>query len=45
MTRFHVSAEPLDLVLKRTFTISRWSRDVAPNVLVRLEADGIEGIG
>lgn len=45
MTRFHVSAEPLDLVLKRTFTISRWSRDVAPNVLVRLEADGIVGIG
>jgi L-alanine-DL-glutamate epimerase-like enolase superfamily enzyme len=45
MTRFRVSAEPLDLVLKRTFTISRWSRDVAPNVLVRVEADGIEGIG
>lgn len=45
MTRFRVTAEPLDLVLKRTFTISRWSRDVAPNVLVRVEADGVEGIG
>lgn len=45
MSRFHATAEPLDLRLRRTFTISRWSRDVAPNVLVRLQADGIEGIG
>jgi len=45
MARFRVTAEPLNLTLRRTFTISRWSRDVAPNVLVRLQADGIEGIG
>ncbi len=45
MSRFHATAEPLNLSLRRTFTISRWSRDVAPNVLVRLESNGIEGIG
>lgn len=45
MSRFCVAVEPMNLTLKRTFAISRWSRDVAPNVLIRLQADGIEGIG
>jgi L-alanine-DL-glutamate epimerase-like enolase superfamily enzyme len=37
--------EPVELRLKHTFTISRSSMDVARNVIVRLEHDGIEGIG
>lgn len=37
--------EPMDLQLRHTFTISRSSMDVARNVLVRLEHDGIVGIG
>ncbi len=45
MGRFSLHAEPLDLELKRVFTISRWSRTHAHNVVVRLEADGITGIG
>ncbi len=45
MTLFKVSTEPLDLPLKHTFTISRGSREVAENILIRLEADGITGIG
>lgn len=45
MARFSLTAEPLDLELKRVFTISRWSRTHAHNVVVRLEADGITGIG
>ncbi len=37
--------EPIRLKLKHTFTISRSSMDVAENVIVRLEHDGITGIG
>ena len=37
--------EPVGLKLKHTFTISRSSMDVAENVIVRLEHDGIVGIG
>ncbi len=36
---------PLDLRLRRTFTISRESLDVRRNVLVRIEADGHVGLG
>lgn len=45
MTKFQLRYSPLNLTLRHTFTISRWSRDVAPNVLVELEADGIVGQG
>lgn len=45
MTTFKITAEPLDLPLKRTFTISRGSRDEVKNVLVQVEADGVTGIG
>lgn len=45
MTRFSLRYSPLNLTLRHTFTISRWSRDIAPNVLVELEADGIVGLG
>ena len=37
--------EPVDLKLRHTFTISRSSLDVARNVLVRIEHDGITGLG
>ncbi len=37
--------EPVELKLRHTFTISRSSMDVARNVLVRLEHDGVVGIG
>jgi L-alanine-DL-glutamate epimerase-like enolase superfamily enzyme len=45
MTRFSLRYQPLNLHLRHTFTISRWSRDIAANVLVELEADGIVGLG
>lgn len=45
MSTFSLRYRPLDLPLRHTFTISRWSRDVAANVLVELEADGVTGIG
>jgi L-alanine-DL-glutamate epimerase-like enolase superfamily enzyme len=37
--------EPMDLELRHTFTISHSSMEVARNVLVRLEHDGITGMG
>ena len=37
--------EPVSLRLRHTFTISRSSMDIARNVLVRLEHDGITGFG
>lgn len=37
--------EPVELRLTHTFTISRSSTDVAGNVLVRLEHDGVVGLG
>jgi len=37
--------EPVELKLRHTFTISRSSMDAARNVMVRLEHDGIVGIG
>ena len=40
-----LSWQPLDVKLKRTFTISRQSMDVRHNVLVTLEAGGITGLG
>lgn len=45
MNTFKTSTEHFDLPLKRTFSISRGSRTVARNVLIRLESDGITGIG
>jgi len=45
MYRFKIRHSLLNLKLRHTFTISRWSRDIAPNILVELEADGITGIG
>lgn len=45
MVQFKLGCRPLDLPLRHTFTISRWSRDKAANVLVELEAEGIVGIG
>lgn len=45
MTTFSLRASTLDLRLRHTFTISRWSRDMAANVLVELEAEGITGFG
>lgn len=45
MTKFKLRYSPLNLTLRHTFTISRWSRDIALNVLVELEADGITGLG
>lgn len=45
MFTFKLGCRPLNLTLRHTFTISRWSRDIAANVLVELEADGITGFG
>lgn len=45
MASFTLRYEPLNLKLKHTFTISRWSRDTAENVLVMLESEGHTGIG
>ncbi len=45
MKKLSITREPLDLPLKRTFTISRGSRDSIQNVLIRIEADGVTGIG
>jgi len=45
MVSFKLGCSPLNLPLRHTFTISRWSRDTATNVLVELEAEGITGIG
>ncbi len=45
MVHFKLRSSTLDLPLRHTFTISRWSRDKAANVLVELEAEGITGIG
>ena len=45
MVHFKLGCRALDLPLRHTFTISRWSRDKAANVLVELEAEGIVGIG
>ncbi len=45
MKSFKITAQTLDLPLKRRFTISRGSRDEVNNVLIRIECDGITGIG
>ena len=45
VTEFKISTEPLNLPLKRKFTISRGSRDSVSNVLVRMTANGVTGIG
>jgi len=45
MASFVLRYHPLNLHLLHTFTISRWSRDIAANALVELEADGIIGYG
>ena len=37
--------EHIELRLRHTFTITRGSRDVANNVIVRIDHDGITGIG
>ncbi|MEX0679809.1 MAG: dipeptide epimerase [Balneolales bacterium] len=45
MTVFSIDIEPLNLPMKRTFTISRGSREHVNNVLIRLHAEGVTGIG
>ncbi len=45
MNTFQIQILPLDLPLKRRFTISRGSRDEVNNVLVKIHCQGITGIG
>ncbi len=45
MTTFNLTAEEFNLPLKRTFTISRGSRDEVRNVLIRISAEGVTGTG
>ncbi len=45
MKTFKIEIQPLDLPLKRRFTISRGSRDEVNNVLIKVKCDGITGIG
>ncbi len=45
MKTFQIEFQPLNLPLKRRFTISRGSRDEVNNVLVKVHCDGITGIG
>ncbi len=45
MKTFKIQIKPLNLPLKRRFTISRGSRDEVNNVLVKVHCDGITGIG
>jgi L-Ala-D/L-Glu epimerase len=40
-----LTASPLNLTLRHTFTISRSSSDIAENVLVRVQHGGLEGLG
>ena len=42
---FRIRSTPLDLELKRPFTISRGTRDSVRNLLIIVEADGVTGIG
>lgn len=41
----HLSCEQVELELRHTWTISRNSSDVKPNIIVKLEKDGIVGYG
>ena len=45
MSVFKAHFIPLDLPLKHTFSISRGSKNVAENVLIRLDSEGISGYG
>jgi len=45
MNEFIIETLPLDLPLKRRFTISRGSRDEVNNVLVKIHGQGVTGIG
>ncbi len=45
MKTFKIEIQPLNLSLKRRFTISRGSRDEVKNVLVKVYCDGITGMG
>lgn len=45
MKKFQIEFQPLNLPLKRRFTISRGSRDEVNNVLVKVHCEGITGIG
>ncbi|HTW84717.1 MAG TPA: dipeptide epimerase [Candidatus Sulfotelmatobacter sp.] len=45
MTPIQLTAEPLELPLKHTFTITRSSATVSRTVLVRLRWNGIEALG
>jgi L-Ala-D/L-Glu epimerase len=45
MKTFKIEFLPLDLPLKRRFTISRGSRDEVNNVLVKVHCDGLTGFG
>lgn len=45
MKLFKIRYEPLNIPLKRRFTISRGSKDEVNNVIIFVEADGVTGIG
>lgn len=45
MPHFDLEYRVIELNLKETFTISRGSKDTVRNVLVRLKADEVEGLG
>ena len=45
MPQIHLAVEPLDLPLKHTFTIARSSESVSRTAIVRLEWNGLEGLG
>ena len=45
MTPIRLAVEPLELPLKHTFTIARSSENVSRTAVVRLEWNGLEGLG
>ncbi|WP_445666743.1 dipeptide epimerase [Fodinibius sp. AD559] len=45
MSRFKLEFEKLELMPSHPFTIARGTKETVPNVLVKLTADGITGLG
>jgi L-alanine-DL-glutamate epimerase-like enolase superfamily enzyme len=45
MPRFKLDFEKLELVPSHPFTIARGTKETVPNVLVKLTADGVTGLG
>lgn len=45
MPHFKVNSEILELALKHPFTTARDTKETVRNILVRLEADGVRGMG